>query len=379
MKKKTLRFSSGLAVLIFATSLGLGRPAAAQSAPPAQSAQDTKPVQDRDINREELANFDRFLDSHREIAEQLRKDPSLVDNGDFVRNHPALQTYLHDHPAIRQEIKEHPDAFMRAEDRLDRREDDRNGGINREEVDNFNRFLDNHREIAEQLRKDPSLVDSREFLQNHPDLQTYLQNHPGVSEELKSHPDAFMRDEDGLDRREEARNQQAPANFNRFLDSHREIAEQVRKNPSLADNRQFVQNHPALQTYLQDHPEVREEIRNDPNAFMQEEARYEHHDEGFDRDRRYDPMDRDSMHRRFGEFLGSHSEVAQQLSQNPALVKDQQFLQDHPELQDYLSQHPDVRQQLMANPDDFVKSSQEFNVNNSQTAKTPTAKPKPNQ
>jgi hypothetical protein len=255
---------------------------------------------------------------------------------------------------------------------------DRDRDINRGEIDNFNRFLDHHPEIAEQLRKDPSLVDNHEFVKNHPALETYLHDHPGVREELKSHPDAFMRAEDRHDERQDARNQQALASFNRFLDDHRETAEQLRKDPSLADNREFLQNHPALQTYLQDHPEVRDEIRNDPNAFMQAEARYEHHDEGFDRDHRYDSLDRDDMHRRFGEFLGNHSDVAQQLTQNPALAKDPQFLQNHPELQSYLNQHPDDRQELMANPDDFVKSSWALN-NNSQSSKTTPAKPRPNQ
>jgi hypothetical protein len=256
---------------------------------------------------------------------------------------------------------------------------DRDRDVNRAEIDNFNRFLDSHPEIAEQLRKDPSLVDNRDFVKNHPALETYLRDHPGVRDEIKAHPDAFMHAEDRLDRRDDARNQEALANFNRFLDSHREIGEQLQKNPSLADNREFLQNHPALQTYLQDHPEVRDEIRDDPNAFMQAEARYEHQDQGFGGDRRYDSSDRDTMHRHFGEFLGNHSDVAQQLAQNPALVKDQHFLQDHPDLQDYLNQHPDERQELMANPDDFVKSSQAFATNGGQSAKTAPAKPKPNQ
>ena len=39
--------------------------------------------------------------THREIAEQLRKDPSLVKNDEFVKNHPALQTYLQQHPEVR--------------------------------------------------------------------------------------------------------------------------------------------------------------------------------------------------------------------------------------------------------------------------------------
>src|SRR5580700_8882429 len=118
MKKIRYR-NAGLALLALAASFYPCKPAAAQSAP----AQDTRPVQDRDANREELANFDRFLDSHREIAEQVRKNPSLVDDREFVTNHPALQTYLQDHPAVRVQLRQNPNPFMQRVNRFDRRED----------------------------------------------------------------------------------------------------------------------------------------------------------------------------------------------------------------------------------------------------------------
>src|SRR5580692_8561522 len=161
MKKRPYR-NAGLALLALTACFYLSKPAAAQSAP----AQDTRPVQDRDASREQLANFDRFLDSHREIADQLKKDPSLADNREFLTNHPALQTYLQDHPAVREAIRQNPDAVMRAEDRLDRRDDNRDRDANRAELTNFDRFLDSHREIAEQVRKNPSLVDDRGFVTN---------------------------------------------------------------------------------------------------------------------------------------------------------------------------------------------------------------------
>jgi hypothetical protein len=381
MKERRHR-NTGLAFLALSACFALSQPAAAQSAP----AQDTRPVEDRGATRAELANFDRFLDSHREIADQLRKDPSLVDNREFVTNHPALQTYLQDHPAVREAIKQDPSGFMRDENRFDRREDDRDRDARRAELDNFNRFLDSHREISEQLRKDPSLVDNREFVTNHPALQTYLQDHPGVREAIRQNPDSFMRAEDRLDRRDESRDRDANraelANFDRFLDSHREISEQLRKDPSLVDNREFVKNHPALQTYLQDHPGVRDSIKQDPNAFMQEEARYDRREDGLDRDRdgrRTDFNDHDVTHRHFGEFLGGHADIAARLSENPSLIKDQNFVDSHPELKQYLNSNPDVRENLMANPDEFVKASQQFNTTNGQSVKPPAAKPKPNQ
>jgi hypothetical protein len=338
---------------------------------------------DRDINRQELARFNQFLDTHRETAQQLRKDPSLVDNEEFVKSHPALQSYLREHPELRAQLKQDPNAFMHQEERYDSREGDRDHGINREELARFNQFLDTHRETAEQLRKDPSLVDNQEYVRNHPELQAYLQQHPELSAQLKQDPNAFMHQEDRYDRRQDDRdrdvNRQELAHFDQFLDSHRETAEQLRKDPSLVDNEEFVHNHPALQTYLQDHPELRAQIKANPNAFMQQEARYARYDN------REDGMNRDATgHRQaasFGEFLGGHSEISQRLSEDPTLVKNQEYMENHPELQQYLTAHPEVKQELMANPQTFVKSAQQFSTtsNTAPGVKTPVpdlAKPK---
>jgi hypothetical protein len=108
----------------------LGAPTQAEPVP---SRQTSAATQDNDTTRQELANFDRFLDGHRELGEQLRKDPSLINDDQFVRDHPELQTYLHAHPRVREEIKENPNAFMRAENRYDGHEDNRDRHANRPE------------------------------------------------------------------------------------------------------------------------------------------------------------------------------------------------------------------------------------------------------
>jgi hypothetical protein len=186
MNRRKLHVKNFLAFLAVTTLLGLGPSASAQF----------PPVQDNDTTRRELARFDQFLDGHREIAKQLHRNSSLVNNREFVENHPALQTFLQQHPGIREEIAENPNAFMRQEERFDRREDARDNDITRRELASFDRFLDSHRETAEQLRRNPSLINNREFVDKHPELQTYLQQHPGVREELTENPNAFMRQEE---------------------------------------------------------------------------------------------------------------------------------------------------------------------------------------
>jgi hypothetical protein len=341
--------------------------------------------QDNDVTRQELANFDKFLDGHPEIAEQVRRNPSLLDDREYVSNHPELQAYLQDHPRVREEIRENPRAFMRDEDRFDRREDDRNrdrdrdrdNDANRRELSNFDAFLDKHPEIAEQLRKNPTLADNKEFLQNHPALQQFLQEHPGVSQQMEQDPRVFMRQEDQFDRRDRDNdaNRRELANFDAFLDKHPEIAEQLRKNPTLADNKEFLQNHPALKQFMQEHPGVRQQMAQDPRVFMSEEERFDHRD--------LDHRDNDAGRRElasFDGFLGNHPEVAAQLSKNPSLAKNEEYMENHPELREYLKTHAVVQQQLAENPQAVMDSMKQFN-NNSGTAKKQmqTADPKPKQ
>ena len=340
-----------------------------------------------DITRQQLADFNLFLNGHPEMAGQLQKDPSLMDNREFVDNHPSLQEFLERHPEIREEINENPHAFMRREDRYEQQGDghgDRD--ITRGELATMDRFLDSHPEIAEQLQKDPSLIDKREFVDNHPELKEFMAQHPELREQFKEHPDAFMHREERFDHdgdRDATRRQLATTD--RFLDSHPEIAEQVRKDPSLLDNKKFVSAHPALQDYLQQHPEIRQEIDENPNAFMREEDRYDHREDRYDhqqagRDRDPNRSELASFH----QFLGDHSMIAGQLTKNPELAKNDEYMEGHPELQEYLQAHPGVRVELTQNPQVYMNSAHQFNENGAMpgkemTPKAPGLDPKPKQ
>jgi len=254
----------------------------------------------------------------------------------------------------------------------------------RSELAQFSRFLDTHREVADQLRANPTLADDHDFLQSHPELEAYLSEHTAVEQALRENAVTFMKEDEGFsrtsggrgygaagpgpgvnpgrpDRGEPDRDQyrRQLADFNRFLDDHREIAEQVRKDPSLADNREFLQHHPALDTFLRDNPGVREDLKQDPNAFMHQEDRINAAENRDDRDARHDHM------ADFGGFLGDHRDIARDLDRDPAAVKNREFVQNRPDLDTYLHAHPDVRSDLMANPQDFVKGAQQMSNNGS--------------
>lgn len=86
----------------------------------------------------------------------------------------------------------------------------------------------------------------------------------------------------------------------------------------------------------------------------------------------------------FHQFLGEHSTIADQLTKNPELAKNDEYMEGHPELQQYLQAHPSVRAELTQNPQVYVNSAQQLNQNGAMpakdmTPKTPGLDPKPKQ
>ena len=278
-KTKRLRIRTFLAMLLGVALLcSISAIANGQSEP----AQRNLPGRDDDATRRQLADMDQFLDSHPEVSEQLRKDPSLIRKGAFVDQHPALQEFLQQHPGVRDQFSQNPNAFMHQEQRFDQREDRRDPDVTRTELANMDRFMDSHPEIAEQLRKDPSLVDNKQFVQGHPALQEFLANHPGVREEYKENPNSFMHQEQRFDRAEDSHTRgdrdvtrSELSSFHDFLQGHSNIAGELAKDPSLATNHEYLENHPALRNYLQAKPQVHEELGENPQSFLKSAQRFD--------------------------------------------------------------------------------------------------------
>jgi hypothetical protein len=378
--KNLPKLTSALALLLF-----LGPSGHAQST----SVRD-KTFQDADdAMRRELTQFDQFLDSHREIAEQLRKDPSLVNSKEFVGKHPALQTYLQQHQQFREEMRKDPNAFMHREDDFNRREEDRGYGSSSRDRDSDAARHDNDASRDRDARSndndasrdrdarsnDNDASRDRDARSNDNDASRDKVDAARRANDARNDSDKERRDNDSARRDNDTMRGRELARYDQFANSHREIAEQLRKDPSLVNNREFVDKHPALQAFLQEQPEIRDQMRDNPNAFIRQENHFDNHQGGFDRG------DNSGHAASFGEFLGGHSNVAHEVSKNPSLVTNDEYLKNHPELQEYLNSHPGVRDEIKANPQAFVKSAQQFNTNNNGSFKTtaPAADSKPKQ
>jgi hypothetical protein len=228
------------------------------------------------------------------------------------------------------------------------------GDVTQQDVSDMAHFLNSHPEIFEQLRRDPSLIDNQKWVSAHPALEQYLHEHQRIAAAFRADPNLFMSDEDREDHGLDVSRRDV-ADMSHFLNTHPEIAEQLRRDPSLIDNRRWVSDHPALQEYLREHVQVADAFRADPNLFMRDEERYDS-DHGqvsaLDRDERY----RDELNH-FGAFLGSHSSVAAELSSDPTLANNKEYLATHPELDEYLKAHPTIDQQLAADPQAVMSSN----------------------
>lgn len=264
------------------------------TAQPAFAQTQNSNSQNPDVTRQEVATFDLFLDQHPDIDRQLRANPSLVNNSDFIEDHPALGQFLASHPEMTEELKENPRDFMHREQRFDRAENrarNPNPDVTRQEVANFDQFLDKHPDIDKQLTANPSLINNPDFVEDHPELGKFLASHPEVSEELKENPRDFMQREQRFDMAEtklartDAQNPDLTtkqvAAFDKFLDHHKSIEKDLQKDPNLVNDPKFIKNHHDLQSFLEKNPGVSEELRENPPDFMRQESRFE----GSERDR----------------------------------------------------------------------------------------------
>lgn len=75
-----------------------------------------------DTTQRDVKEFDHFLDKHPQVAQELRNDPSKVNDTEYVNNHKELQRWLEKHPQVKDEIRENPSAFMRQENRYEKNE-----------------------------------------------------------------------------------------------------------------------------------------------------------------------------------------------------------------------------------------------------------------
>ncbi len=134
----------------------------------------------------------------------------------------------------------------------------------------------------------------------------------------------------------------------RFFDDHPWVARDLRREPALANDTRYLEEHRSLREFLARHSDVRRALDADPYAALRRAQRLER----TARARR--EIDPDELER-LDRFLHDHPEVRRDLHANPALVNDRAYLARHPSLRDFLRGHPAIRREFQENPWVFMR------------------------
>ena len=124
---------------------------------------------------------------------------------------------------------------------------------NSAELTRLEGFLDQHPNIAERLRENPTLTENAAFQKNHPQLFQFLSRHPGIAAELRARPRWFIHRELYLQSGGQLTRVQL-AEFDRFLDQHAPLEKQLRQRPRLLRQSEFINSETDLREFVRQHP-----------------------------------------------------------------------------------------------------------------------------
>jgi phage-related protein len=144
------------------------------------------------------------------------------------------------------------------------------------------------------------------------------------------------------------------AQFDRFLDAHAQIRSELSKNPKLIYDENYIINHPELAEFLHSHPGVKSQILANPQAFMNRERGYEKGEDRADGDITNGEL------ANFDQFLDAHAQIRAELSKNPKLIDNENYIINHPELAEFLHTHQGVKSQVLANPRAFMRRERAY-------------------
>ena len=313
-----------------------------------------------DLTRGEVATTDQFLDQHPDIEKQLQANPSLINNQDFLRDHPELQTFLNNHPNVQAEFAENPNVFINQENRFENTPADRaadngqanndqannrggnpNPDLTRGEVASTDQFLDQHPSIEKQLEANPSLINNPKYLSDHPELRAFLSAHAQVREEFTENPSFFMHQEGRFEATED--NSRGVSTMDEYLDKHHDEARDLDAYPARINDSDYLSHHKDLDNFLKKHPEVREQFSHNPSVFMHQESAFDASAE----------MD---------DFLDNHKNIRKDLDQNPESAKNDDYLDHHKDLKAFLTKNPGVGDQFQSNPRGFMNNERKFDA-----------------
>jgi hypothetical protein len=360
----------------------------------------------------DAASFNEFLNQHPDVEKQLHANPYLINDPNFLSTQPALRAFLAEHPHVKGQLQQSPVDFIRHENNGEGASSNpgnagrinNSGAVPSErETGRMDEFLDEHRDIEQQLELNPALINDPNYLSQHHDLQALLNAHPQIRQEFSANPQYFTQRDQTSSANGEP-NYREIGRMDQFLDVHQELRWQLKQNPLLVNDSQYLGQHPELALFLNAHAEVRQEFSEHPEYFdlVEEPAETRraatnvttatnapttgtpsaprpaatggeaaapthatadvsdvNHAKpsapAVDPNREFAKQERT----RIDQFLDDHPNITKDLEKNPWLINQSKYLKHHKELERFLAEHPEVRQKVAANPPFFMERQNE--------------------
>jgi hypothetical protein len=137
------------------------------------------------ITKPMLESFKAFLSAHPNIAQDLNQKFELSVDRPYIDSHPALRGYYDNNREIAEAIKKHPQQFL-SEAGVNSASE--GSAITSQSLQRMRSYLASHREIANELTRNPGMGLARQYLDSHPDFYNFLNSNKEMFEEYKRHP-----------------------------------------------------------------------------------------------------------------------------------------------------------------------------------------------
>ena len=134
--------------------------------------------------------------------------------------------------------------------------------------------------------------------------------------------------------------------FDRFLDHHPLMEDDLRLNPSQRTDRGFLERNPGLRQFFDANPDVLKGLKAYPRYFVYRALIREANV----------PL-RFAQIARLGEVLDERSGLEKVLARNPESIRDPAFLAGHERLRDFLIRHPDLGRVFLSPNENSEKPS----------------------
>lgn len=127
--------------------------------------------------RHALREFDRFLDHHPVVEDDLRLNPSFVGNEDYLKKNPELRGFLSTNPSVHDALKRYSHYFVyRA---LLRQV---SLPVRYSDIAALNEVFQSEPALERALARTPEAILDPVFLHVHPALRATLASHPKLAE-----------------------------------------------------------------------------------------------------------------------------------------------------------------------------------------------------